>query len=98
MFVVTVTFDIAPDRVTAFMDAMRVNALASFENEAGCWRFDVCVDPEAPTRVFLYELYDDRAAFDDHLASDHFKTFDDEVQPMLRAKHVETWTIDTTAA
>lgn len=40
--------------------------------------------------VFLYERYDDRAAFEAHLASTHFKTFDAMVAPCLEAKTVAT--------
>jgi quinol monooxygenase YgiN len=50
----------------------------------------VCVDPKDRTSVFLYELYDDRAAFDAHLATAHFKKFDPAVAPMLAAKAVRT--------
>ncbi|MGI9463684.1 MAG: putative quinol monooxygenase, partial [Aestuariivirgaceae bacterium] len=56
-----------------------------------CRRFDVCTDPDRPERVFLYEIYDDRAAFDAHLASDHFKAFDAEVVPITLDKVVGTW-------
>ncbi|MEM7522936.1 MAG: antibiotic biosynthesis monooxygenase [Pseudomonadota bacterium] len=38
--------------------------------------------------MFLYEVYDDAAAFDAHLASDHFKDFDAAVAPMVAAKTV----------
>ena len=41
-------------------------------------------------RVFLYEIYDDRAAFDAHLASPHFRAFDAEVGPWVQDKQVET--------
>ena len=40
------------------------NARASVEHEPGCSQFDVCVDPKDKSRIFLYEIYDDRAAFD----------------------------------
>ena len=98
MYVVTVTFDVDPAHLDDFMPAMRANAETSVAAEPGCRRFDVCQDAEQPTRVFLYELYDDRAAFDAHLASAHFKAFDGTVAEMLRGKAVETWRLDTSAA
>lgn len=51
------------------------NAPRSREDEQGGRRFDVCTDAGRPGVVYLYELYDDRAAFDTHLASARFKAF-----------------------
>jgi quinol monooxygenase YgiN len=86
MYVVVVDFTIHPAHVDAFRAAMIDNARASREHEPGCRQFDVCVDPVDPARVFLYELYDDRAAFDAHLASAHFRDFDALVAPWVAAK------------
>ena len=71
--------------------AMIANARTSLAEEPGCHQFDVCTDPARPDEVFLYERYTDRAAFDDHLASAHFKAFDARVAPMIAAKEVRTY-------
>jgi quinol monooxygenase YgiN len=47
------------------------NATATREREPGCRQFDVCTSADDGL-VFLYEVYDDRAAFDAHLAAPHF--------------------------
>jgi len=88
MYAVTVLFQIAPAHRAAAIKLMRENAQASLGAEAGCQRFDVCTDPERPDNVFLYELYDDSAAFDDHLQSPHFKAFDAAVAKMIVTKEV----------
>jgi len=88
MYIVTVEFTIHPERMAAFMPLMVDNARASREQEPGCRQFDVCLDPAAPNLVYLYEVYDDRAAFDAHLATAHFKRFDAAVAPMLASKAV----------
>lgn len=88
MYVVTVEFDIRADNLEAFRAHMIANARASREEEAGCRQFDVCADPAAPNRIFLYEVYADRAAFEEHLASAHFKAFDRTVAPWIAAKTV----------
>ena len=88
MYVVIVDFRIKPERLAAFMPAMLENARFSRENEPGCRIFDVCVDPKEKTSVFLYEVYDDRAAFDAHLATAHFMRFDAAVADMVAAKTV----------
>ena len=44
--------------------------------------------PARPTHVFLYEVYRDRAAFDLHLASDHFRQFDQRSRDLVIRKTV----------
>ena len=54
----------------------------------GCRQFDVCVDPARDDRIYLYEVYDDEAAFQAHLASEHFHEFDARVADWIRGKTV----------
>ncbi|MEM9060088.1 MAG: putative quinol monooxygenase [Pseudomonadota bacterium] len=89
MYLVTVIFTAVDERAAAFSERVRQQAADSL-TEPGCQRFDVWVDPADPARTFLYEIYDDRAAFDAHLASEHFKAFDVEVAPWIIGKQVET--------
>ncbi len=88
MYAVTVTFTIAAGRMSEFLPRMIANARTSLNDEPGCQLFDVCTDPGLPDTVFLYELYDDRAAFDAHLHSAHFKAFDAAVAEMVTDKQV----------
>ena len=91
MYVVTVKFDIRAGQIGPFMKAMKQQAGNSLRLEPGCRVFDVCVDPSAENRVFLYEKYTDQNAFQAHLDSDHFKDFDAQVKPWVVDKQVETW-------
>jgi len=91
MYVVTVEFLVKPGRVEAFRPAMLENARASLANEAGCRQFDVSFDADDPGKCFLYEVYDDPAAFEAHLAMGHFRSFDSYVAPMLDSKVVKTF-------
>ena len=93
MYAVTVTFTAAPEHADAFRQAVLTQAETSVRKEETCRRFDVCADPAKPGVIFLYELYDDAAAFQDHLASDHFKAFDAKVTPWLTSKTVQTWEV-----
>ncbi len=88
MYVIVVDFEVRPDRLAEFLPLMRHNADMSVRNEPGCRQFDVCTDPEAPHRIFLYEIYDDRAAFEAHLASPHFRHFDAATVDMVASKNV----------
>jgi quinol monooxygenase YgiN len=88
MYVVVVDFEIKPDVIDPFRRLIRDNARRSVNDEPGCRQFDVCVDPTKPTSIFLYEVYDDRAAFDAHLKTAHFKEFDAATASMLANKQV----------
>ena len=88
MFAVTVTFVLKPDSAEAFLPLMVENARASKELEDGCHQFDVC--PSDDDRlVFLYEVYDDEAAFKTHLDSDHFRAFATATRDMIETKSVQ---------
>ncbi|MEO1140234.1 MAG: putative quinol monooxygenase [Pseudomonadota bacterium] len=90
MFAVTVSFRIHPGQMGAFLPLMVTNARASLTEEPGCHQFDVCADGP-PDTVFLYELYTDRAAFDAHLATPHFKNFDAATANMVADKELITY-------
>ena len=92
MYVITVEFEIDPAHLAAFLPLMSQNAAASVRDEPGCRQFDVCQDPEASNHIFLYELYDDQAAFDAHLGTPHFKAFDEATADMIRSKSVRALT------
>lgn len=70
---------------------MLENATTSLREEPDCHQFDVATDSNAPDSVFLYEIYTDRAGFDAHLASAHFKSFDAAVKHMIADKIIQTW-------
>lgn len=72
MQALVVEFHIHPAWVEAFAAAIAQNAQASRETEPGCRQFDVCRDPADPGLFFLYELYDDESAVQQHLQSAHF--------------------------
>lgn len=91
MFAVVVTFTCAPGCMEAVLPLMRENARRSLDSEAGCHRFDVLCDPSRPGEILLYELYTDRAAFDDHLRTAHFLSFDDAISEMIAHKDIRTY-------
>ena len=91
MFAVVVRLKIKPDHLARFMPLMRQNAATSLRDEPGCHQFDIATDSARPGDVFLYELYTDAAAFDAHLASDHFKSFDAATAESVMEKSVKTY-------
>ncbi len=77
-YVVLPQFDVAEDNLAAFLEAARDDAEKSLALEPGCRQFDVFVDRSlSPVKVMFYEVYDDRAAFDAHLETQHLAAFRD---------------------
>ena len=93
MFVVTVNFSVKRNQIEQFKPLMLENARLSLELEPGCKQFDVCFNPSEPWECFLYEVYDDKLAFETHLQMAHFKLFDAQVTAMLDNKIVKTLTL-----
>lgn len=88
MFAVTVALVIKPEAMEAFMRLMKENAKASLTQEPLCHQFDICTDPSDPNSVFLYELYASRAAFDAHLATAHFRSFNAATVEMIESRQL----------
>lgn len=90
-FAVVVTLQIKPADMDAFMPLVRANARTSLLHETGCLQFDVATDPDRPGEVFLYEVYTGPAAFEDHLTSDHFQSFDSAAAALIAQKDMRTY-------
>ncbi len=91
MYVVTVEFIVRPEHAAAFRSEVAANARRSCDAEPGCRQFDVCAVPDDPATIFLYEVYADRAAFEAHLATSHFRSFDARVGSWVVRKTVRTF-------
>jgi quinol monooxygenase YgiN len=90
--VVTVVFAAKPEHRGEFREAMLANAQASRAREPGCRRFDVCESADG-AQIFLYEIYDDEAAFKAHLATDHYLRFSERTTPWVAEKRVVTYNL-----
>ena len=88
MLAVCVDFEVDPASLDAFLTIMQKNAADSLANEVGCHQFDITPDLQNPTKIFLYELYEDAAAFDLHKKSSHYLEFNQLVSEMVTAKSV----------
>ena len=88
MFAVCVDFEIDLASLDAFLTFMEKNASASLANEVGCHQFDIAQDPQNPTKIFLYELYDDAAAFELHKKASHYLEFNDAISGMVNKKSI----------
>jgi autoinducer 2-degrading protein len=86
MHIVTVTFHIKPEHRDSFREAILANAASSLKTEPGCRVFDVCENETG--EIFLYEVYDDVAAFQSHRSTDHFAKFDKASAPWIAEKKI----------
>jgi (4S)-4-hydroxy-5-phosphonooxypentane-2,3-dione isomerase len=73
---------VKPDHVNQFIEATRINHLASVK-EPGNFRFDVLQDNADPSKFVLYEAYATEAAAAAHKETDHYKTWRDTVAPFM---------------
>ena len=88
MFVITVKFIIHGQDRDKFKTRILQQARDSLKLEKDCHEFDVCHDPNDQNVVFLYETYANKNAFDNHLQSDHYLSFNQEVTPWVKEKIV----------
>jgi (4S)-4-hydroxy-5-phosphonooxypentane-2,3-dione isomerase len=87
-FAIIVDFTVKVGRMAAFRTLVEANARASCRDEPGCRRFDVLNPTDGQDPIVLYEIYDDRAAFDAHLASPHYATFNQDGARYVAAKTI----------
>lgn len=85
---IIVTFQLEPGSKDAFRRLIDENAIASARSEPGCRRFDVLEPTGTSDQIVLYEIYDDRAAFDAHRRTAHFAAFDGASAGYVRNKTV----------
>jgi autoinducer 2-degrading protein len=87
-YVILVDFLLKPGAKAEFRRAIDVNAGASCRSEPGCRQFDVVEPRDEPDRILLYEIYDDRAAFEEHLKTPHLAAFEKASNHLVTKKTV----------
>ena len=87
-YVITVDFFLHAGTLEPFLRLIKENAQKSLSDEPGCDRFDVLIEKGSPDHVVLYEIYQDRAAFDAHVKSRHFAQFNTASQRYVKDKKI----------
>ena len=88
MLAVFVDFEINLTSLDAFLTIMEKNASDSLANEVGCHQFEIAQDLQNPTKIFLYELYDDEVTFELHKKASHYLEFNDAISGMVNKKSI----------
>lgn len=73
-YCLAVRWTIKDGELATVLTALRRLVEAS-RQESGCLMYQAHRDPGNPNVIFLYEQYDDEAAYDAHAESEHFKTY-----------------------
>ncbi len=82
MFALFVTAKIKAGHRDEFIEATMGDAVGSNNDEPGCLQFDVHADPNDENIVYLYEVYEDRAAWETaHRAAPHYTKWRETVSP-----------------
>ncbi len=74
LHIAAVDYDIVPGQVDNFLAALKENGAASVK-EPGCREFDIMVSQTDPNHVFILEVYENAAAVEAHIATEHFKKY-----------------------
>jgi quinol monooxygenase YgiN len=77
-----VDLDIVPFELGNFIEALKQNGVATIK-EPGCRQYDILQSAEMPNRIHIYEVFENEAAMEAHLASEHFKTYQAHTAQMV---------------
>lgn len=80
MYVIIAPIQVKEGHREEFIAAIIDDAKGSVNDEPGCLRFDVIQDADDPHRIWLYEVYEDEAAFQAHTQAPHFIKWRDATQ------------------
>jgi autoinducer 2-degrading protein len=75
LYVNAVDIDVVPGKIEDYLAAIKEVGAASIKSEPGCSEFDITVSQKDPNHLFIFEVYENAAAFDAHLKSDHYKKY-----------------------
>lgn len=93
MIALVVRLDVHAERLEQFLAAIKENAARTFNDEPGCYYFDVTQDTKNPLHFVFYELYEDEAAIDAHRAAPHFARWREAAdQCVVKGSQVNTIT------
>lgn len=83
MYVISADFKIQPDKIEAFGRLIDRQAKDFVELEKDCQQFDICQEETNPSVFLLYEIYSDKAAFEQHLKMPYTTQFFAEAEPLI---------------
>ncbi|WP_407123224.1 putative quinol monooxygenase [Bradyrhizobium sp. STM 3561] len=77
--------EVDPVQLDAYRAAVQEQIDAAIRKEPGILVLYAVSERDNPTKVKVFEIYRNRAAYESHLATDHFKTYKATVEKMVRS-------------
>jgi quinol monooxygenase YgiN len=81
--VIVGTIEIAPGRRNQFLPLLMAHKARCLKDEPGTLQFEILTSHEDKTKVHLYEVYEDAAAFDTHRNGPSMAQFREESAGMI---------------
>jgi quinol monooxygenase YgiN len=85
-FVLLVELEIDPAHLEAFKAAIKEDGETAVRAEPGCMSFNAVFEKDNPTRVRLFEVYQNAHAFKAHLETPHFKKYAETTKDMVKSR------------
>jgi (4S)-4-hydroxy-5-phosphonooxypentane-2,3-dione isomerase len=82
LYINAVDIDVVPGHIDNYLDALNENGAASV-HEPGCREFNITVSQKDKNHVFVFEVYDNAAAWEAHRQTDHFKKYATTTKDMV---------------
>ena len=74
MYTLVLFNKVLPGHVTEFIEGMTVCAEAT-NKEPGCIRYEAMQDVDDPTVICLFQVFEDKAAYDFHQETEHHRVW-----------------------
>lgn len=91
MFIVVEFIEAEPQHRAGLRAALVFLARSTIEKRRGCQRFDVGQDDLDATTLLLYQVYDSKAAYTEHLEKPEYAEHRLLVDPWTRTRRVLTY-------
>ena len=77
------TLEIDPSRIEEYRAAVAEQIKSAIENEPGVLTLYAVADRSNPARITVFEIYQNRAAYEAHLKAAHFLAYKARVESMV---------------
>src|SRR5262249_51544397 len=85
-FVLVVEFELDSPQPEPFKATCKVTEETAVRVDPGCLRFSAVFEKDNPTRVRLFEIYENVDAFKAHLETPHFKKYAETTKDMVKSR------------
>ena len=91
---VLVQLEVKPGEMEGLLEAARVHARRSVDEEPGCISFDILRPRGEENRLVYVEMYTDQAALDAHASTDRIAAFREFMAPRLESRTLAICEVD----